>query len=149
MKPDTKKLLLIYDEDKAWEFPYRFDSKDIEIRARKVHAELSKHFGKLKFEDWIYHQDASFGLAIIFKPYEKLTSEAIQQPVIRFSNFGNLATFTLESLLPDNARHVIIDALSQNGFLFVDSEELDEPYDGVMSSNEFVTTWWIRYFDWL
>ena len=74
---------------------------------------------------------------------------AIQQPVLRFSNFGSLATFTLEELLPDNARRIIVESLSRNRFVFVDAEELDEPYDGVMSPNESVSTWWIRYFDWL
>jgi hypothetical protein len=149
MDPETKKLLLLHDEDNAWEFPSRFDAKDIETRARTVFSELCGYFGELEFEDWIYNQDASFGLAIIFKPYEKKTSKIIQQPVIRFSNFGNLATFTLEELLPENARQIIVDSLSKNGFIFVDAEEIDETYDGVMSPNKSIPTWWIRYFDWL
>ncbi|MHB9089338.1 MAG: hypothetical protein ACYC5A_08985, partial [Thermoleophilia bacterium] len=146
---ETKKLLLLHDEDQAWEFPSHFDADDMEKRARKVHSELCSHFGKLEFEDWIDNQDASFGLAIIFKPYEKKTSSIMQQPVIRFSNFGNFATFTLEELLPENARRIIIDSLNHNGFIFIDAEEIDEPYDGVMAPNESISTWWIRYFDWL
>ncbi|MGZ3236381.1 MAG: hypothetical protein ACXWIN_00220 [Burkholderiaceae bacterium] len=149
MKPETKKLLLLHDEDQAWEYPNQFDAENMEKRAREVYSELCGHFGELKFEDWIFNQDASFGLAIIFKPYEKKTGTILQQPVVRFSNFGNLATFTCEDLLPENARRVIVNSLSQNGFVFVDSEEIDEPYDGVMAPNESISTWWIRYFDWL
>lgn len=149
MKTETKKLLLLYDENQAWEYPTQLDSAEIETRARKVHAELRDHFGNLGFEDWKDNQDASFGLAIIFKPFEKTTSLAIQQPVIRFSNFGNLATFILEDLLPENARQIIVESLFRNGFIFIDAKELDEPYDGVMSPNKTITTWWIRYFDWL
>lgn len=149
MNTNTKQLLLMHDEDQAWEFPSQFDAKELESRARKVFSELCANFGELAFEDWVHNQDASFGLAIIFKPHEQTTSSAIAQPVVRFSNFGNLATFTFEELLPDNARTIIIDSLSRNGFSFVDSEELDEPYDGVMSPSDTISTWWIRYFDWL
>ena len=149
MKPATKKLLLQHDEDNAWEFPSIFDANEIEQRARKVHSEFSGEFGNLVFEDWVHNQDASFGLAIVFKPYEIANSFAIQQPVIRFSNFGNLATFTYEEQLPKDARQTIVESLSRHGFTYVDAEELDEPYDGVMSPNEAVSTWWIRFFDWL
>lgn len=149
MNPETKKLLLQYDEDQAWEFPSSFDANEIERRARKVYAELCERFGNLEFEDWIHNQDASFGLAIIFKPFEIVNSFAVQQPVIRFSNFGNLATFTYEEQLPKNARQAIVESLSRHGFIYVDSEELAESYDGIMSPNEAVSTWWIRFFDWL
>jgi hypothetical protein len=152
MKPETKKILLQYDEDQAWEFPSDFSAKDIERierRARNVHAKLSKHFGNLTFEDWIHNQDASFGLAIIFKPCDKESSIGIEQPIIRFSNFGNLATFTKEELLPKNANQVIIDCLTQNGFIYVNAEELDERYDGIMAPNKSISSWWVRYFDWL
>lgn len=149
MNAETKRLLLLHDEDQAREFPRQLDRADLEKRARKVHAELCEHYGDLEFEDWIYNQDASFGLSIILKPFEETTSGICAQPVIRFSNFGNLATFTLEELLPENARQTIVEALSRNGFVFVDAEELDEPYDGVMSPSESISTWWTRYFGWL
>ena len=149
MTPETKNLLLKFDEDHAWEFPSDFDEKDIERRARKVHTELGVGFGELRFEDWMHNQDASFGLAVILKSYERKTPHAIYQPAIRFSNFGNLATFTLGELLPKDARKNIIDCLGKNGFIYVDAHELDAPYDGVMAPKDSISTWWVRYFDWL
>ncbi len=52
MSPETKKLLLLHDEDQAWEFPSSFNHDDIEHRARLVYSDLCKTFGKLVFEDW-------------------------------------------------------------------------------------------------
>ena len=140
-------MLLLHDEERRWEFPSRFNAIDIEQRAWKVHAELCERFGDLGFDDWI--QDASFHVAIVFKPYEATTSTARRQPEVRFSNFGNLATLTFEDLLPENARHAIVESLSKHDFVFVDADELDEPYDGVMSTEGSTITWWTRYFDFL
>ena len=150
MKPETKKILLSYDDDQAWEFPHDFNSKDIEKRARQVYAELcDKVREPVKFEDWIYNQDASFGLAIVFDPHKHKKSTNIRQLVIRFSNFGNLATFSYAGKSLTSTNQTIIESLSRNGFIYVDSSELEEPYDGVMAPNKTISTWWIRYFDWL
>ncbi|MEM8943593.1 MAG: hypothetical protein AAGD11_00300 [Planctomycetota bacterium] len=149
MSPETKSLLLRFDEEQAWEFPSNFNARDIENRARKVFSELCEAYGKLVFEDWELHQDASFGLAIAFVSHQVKNSLRTTQPTIRFSNFGNLATYTAKELLPNNAGQDILEALKRYGFMYVDSEDLDEPHDGVMSPNKAVSTWWIRYFDWL
>ncbi|MDO5639743.1 MAG: hypothetical protein Q4G28_07720 [Neisseria sp.] len=149
MNPETKALMRMYDENNAWEFPSQCDTDDIERRARAVYGELCGHFDHLAFEGWIYHQDASFGLAIVFPP-QPLPPDSFMAASVRFSNFGNLATLIFEEQLAENAKPIIVDSLSKHGFTFVDARELmNEAYDGIMSSDPCIPTWWVRYFDWI
>ena len=147
MHPDTKALLLKYDEADAWEYPSNFDGEHIEQRARAVFAELDNCFDGLVFEDWLYNQDASFGLAVVFPLPE--SDRFIQAPSLRFSNFGNLAALAFEEGLPEQAKPLIVASLARHGFVFIESDALDEAYDGVMSPDPVLTTWWARYFDWI
>jgi hypothetical protein len=103
----------------------------------------------IEFEDWVCNQDASFGLAINLIKYQQTERRGILQPTIRFSNFGNLVTFTWGDLLPEDFKIIIIETLKKYEFNYVVCEELDCPYDGVMQEHDFLNTWFTRYFDWL
>jgi len=149
MNIQTKKLLLQFDEYDYYEFPKNFDEKDIESRARKVFSEILTIESEIYFEDWVHNQDASFGLAIILKKYQKTEGQNIYQPTILFSNFGNLVTFTMKESLPEKLINKILNALKTNKFKYIDDNELDSPYDGSMQGNETFQTWWDRYFEWL
>ena len=150
MRPEIRLLLEGCDEDGRYEFPSNFSPDDVEKRARAVHAGLAARGFDSVFEDWGHNQNASFGLALIFRQFEKASGrQCIAQPVVRFSNFGNLATLTMLDLLPPDLGKAVTLVLQEHGFHYVPCDELHEEYDGVMAGNSDFPTWWVRYFDWL
>jgi hypothetical protein len=149
MNQDLKTLLHKFDEDGAYEFPVNFDYETLEIMARAVENHLVSSGLKTTFEGAVYNQDASFSIAIILDDYKKVSSSAVQLPVIRFSNFGFMATLTYIDFMPENISKLIIDVLIKNKFMYVPCDDLKVEYDGVMNDKRTFSTWWIRYFDWL
>ena len=150
MNNDYQKLLHTYDEEGNYEFPSEFNEQDLESRARKVYNSISSMGLSCKFEDWVHNQDASFGLAIILNCFEdQSNSNMVAVPVIRFSNFGNLATFTFEELMPIEFSRLIPGLLKANGFNYIPQKVAESEYDGVMRGNPDFPTWWVRYFDWI
>ena len=153
----TRKLLHACDE-KSFEHPAHFKKKirdDLETRARAVYECVTELCGEAEFEDWNYNQDASFGLEILLTKFQTLSSRPtfaapdVICPVIRFSNFGNLATITLLEMMPEKFVASCIRSLEAHGFHYVPAEQLHCEYDGVMQGHERLRTWWTRYFDWL
>lgn len=70
---------------------------------------------------------------------------------VRFSSFGRLFSVwsvceSDEALAPDVIARVV-EVGRAAGFVYVDANELSEPYDGVHPHVR--GTWWIRFFDYL
>lgn len=148
MNAELKSLLISVDEVDALEFPEGFEADDIEKRARGVLGNLLDAGYDATFEDWIYNQDATFGLAILVKSFQKATNHGLAVVTVRFSNFGRLATFTWPDLATPEFSSLLLESLEEFGFQYIPSEELDVPYDGVNPASCF-PTWWVRYFDWI
>lgn len=150
MRPETRHLLCQFDEPGAYEFPTAFDYPDLERRAKLVFEDIQSSGIQAGFEGAIYHQDASFSIAILLHGFERQDAMAIYQPTVRFSNFGNLATITWMDQITEAAQDEICASLGRHGFNYVCADELDCEYDGIMAEkNDILRTWWIRYFDWI
>lgn len=149
MKPETRALLALYDEPDAFEAPAYFDYFEIELRAKEVARCLKEDGFCLTFEGAAYYQDASFSMALLFHDDEQSNCQFLDQPTIRFSNFGNLASITSSGRIPESVQIKIINALRKYGFIFIAEEELDCPYDGAMCDEKMFSSWWVRYFDWI
>ena len=148
MKESTRQTLARCDLPDSYEFPPRFDYAGFESRAQSVDRRLREHLGeRTTFEGAVHNQDASFGIAICLHTHEQCRSGGLFLPCLRFSNFGDLVSMTFSDLVPEDRHSEIEAAVREKGFTFIPEEELDEPYDGVMSGK--FRTWWIRYFDWL
>jgi hypothetical protein len=148
MIEETRRILQQHDEVDAYEFPRDFDYEALERRALIVNRRLNEVCGEAtKFEGAVYNQDASFSVAVCLHGHARSKAQGIYLPCIRFSNFGSLASVTWPELIPSDRLESIVQILKAEGFTFVAQDELDCPYDGVMSGK--FETWWIRYFDWL
>jgi hypothetical protein len=149
MSPETKEILVRFDEAGAYEFPAGFDYDDLERRAKLVCTDLESAGTRVAFEGAGYNQDASFSITILLRDYERTLDRALHLPTVVFSNFGNLTTVTLIANFPEGLLRLILASLAQHGFLYVSAEDLDSDYDGVMMERHIFPTWWSRYFDWL
>lgn len=147
MNPRTRAILERYDEPGSYEFHSEFDYPDMEARAQAVASELEAAGIKTRLEGAIYHQDASFSIAVLLVEYER-KGDGLCQSAIRFSNFGNLAAVTGSGHVPDCVLKAIARELDAQGFTLLPADELDDAYDGVMQDKS-LDTWWTRYFDWL
>jgi len=67
---------------------------------------------------------------------------------LRFSWFSKLFTIFGDRWTEYDVSGVL-ELLQENGFVYVPSGEIDEPYDGINDPFENGITWWIRYFDYL
>jgi hypothetical protein len=56
---------------------------------------------------------------------------------------------TLIDLIPIDQVPNILNALENAGFQYIEYDELDESYDGIMEDKNTFSSWWIRYFDWI
>lgn len=157
MRQETHDILLSVDEKNNWEYP-----KDFHWGKRmKLIQEFKKQFEDIfKFELDIDKnvQDASFttDLGLLDEKFydRKTGTGALRYRFsFRFSNFGKLYTFlNMPTTIDSEYYQEIIDCqsiLNDSGFIFIDSFELDELYDGVNEPYETGLTWWTRYFDYL
>lgn len=149
MHPDTHAILMSLDERGQYEFPARFDAEEAERVARKLNEDLAQRGINTRFEDWIHNQDASFGLAIVLISASRETLRGNIEPTIRISNFGKMAAITFEDQLSTETLEIVKDAIIANGYTCMNENELDEAYDGVNAPDQALSTWWIRYFDWI
>ncbi len=142
-------MLMTCDEVGAYEFPSDFDAHAVEQGARELNAMLVRQGIETRFEDWIFNQDASFGLAIIIESAVKDTPHGRIEPTVRISNFGKMAAITFEDQMPSDVKQIVRNTLTETGYSCFSEDELDVPYDGVNVPNQAFPTWWVRYFDWL
>lgn len=137
-------LLRQYDDPWSWEYPVGFDYDAATRRFAKFADALSALLGvPLKSETGSHIQDASFHSQI----YVPLDSE--RYTLIRFSNFGNMATVREDELVPDEMKGTIIDLFEKHGYVYVPATVLDQPYTGTNTGVTGIRNWWIRYFDWV
>jgi hypothetical protein len=153
MTPETKSILLRFDEIGQYETPSKFDYKTLQQRVIKLRDDLQKHFGlDFKIDDQV--QDASFycyiriPTGLVIKP-RKDTGYSIS-----ISNFGSLATINFMEEYSEETNSSIKNILKKHEFQFLDADEIDEPYDGRFEEFKKITpdsppTWYVRYFDFL
>ncbi len=156
MRPEIHNILISADEKARWEYPKKFRWN----KRMKLIQEFKKEFESVfKFQLDIDKnvQDASFttDLGLIDETYydRKTGTGALSYKfAFRFSNFGNLYTvLNMPDLNSEYYKEILIcrEILKDSEFIFIDSSELDEEYDGVNEPYEKGLTWWIRYFDYL
>lgn len=153
MTPETKRLLLKFDERGRWETPSNFNHQQLRTKVFELIDELEQNFKiKFKLDDQI--QDASF-FADIRIPHELVNNPRTDIGYsIRISNFGNLSTINFQEEYSESTTNKFIEVLERTGFSYVNSDDLDYDYDGTFeqfrtSQGEHSSTWFIRYFDYI
>lgn len=153
MTPETKKLLLNFDEDGRWETPSNFNYNKLRTQVTKLVNELQKTFDlNFVLDDQV--QDASF-FADIRIPHELVNNARTELGYsLRISNFGNLSTINFQDEYSEATTNKFIEVLERNGFSYVNADELDNDYDGTFeqfrnSQGQYSNTWYIRYFDYI
>jgi hypothetical protein len=137
-------LLRQHDDPRRWEYPTGFDYDAATRRFAKFTEALSALLKvTLKSESGSYIQDASFHSQI----YVPLDSE--RYTLIRFSNFGNMATVSEDEPVSEELMRAIVELLEKHGYVYVPAAVLDQPYTGENPGVTGIRTWWIRYFDWV
>jgi hypothetical protein len=141
---DFSRLLAMHDHPTIWEYPPGFDYEAASAKFATFVAALTEGLGRpLKVETGSLIQDASFH-SQAFLP---LPSD---EPVlIRFSNFGDMATVSDEELVPEVALKLVTELLKRHGYAYVPAAILNAPYSGTNPGVTGISTWWIRYFDWV
>jgi hypothetical protein len=149
MNPKTLKLLKAADDPVQVEFPKGFDWKRdwprLVERVKAVIPDVEKILGRNLVLD-TGPQDATF-FADLSLPYQHDSKYTVI--ALRFSYFGNL--FTTWSVcqsesIPRSKVKKIIAAVERHGFIYVDKNDLNEPYSG--ANPKFMRTpWWFRFFD--
>ena len=153
MNKETKSALLQFDERGRFETPSEFNHAKLKNRVIKLTEDLRTHFGfGFRIDDQV--QDASFYGDIL------IPVELIKEPKqdvgysIRISNYGSFATINFQDEYSVQTNSDIRDILRKHDFLFLDSAQLDEVYDGQFEEFKKILggvlpTWYIRYFDYL
>lgn len=137
-------LLRQHDDPRRWEYPVGFDYDTAMRRFADFANALSTLLSvPLRSETGNYIQDASFHSQI----YLPLDSE--RYALIRFSNFGDMATVSEDEPLPEEMKRVIINLFAKHGYVYVPATVLDQPYTGANPGVTGIENWWIRYFDWV
>ncbi len=149
MTTQIREILTRFDELGAYEFPRQFRYSELRCKTERVFALVARLGLRITLEGAEHNQDASFSIAILLHDFERLTPTGLFRPVIRFSNFGNLATITATEFIHESTIEKIVEILDANGFIYLSANELDADYDGVMQDRTTYKSWWIRYFDWL
>lgn len=144
MSDDHAELLRRYDDPLHWEYPVDFDYEEAIRRFRQFAVELESHWGKpLPIESDGAIQDASFHSQI------KIPLADGNIVFVRFSNFGNMATFTEDIAVPEDLKTLLISLLEKRGYVYMPAPILDQRYSGINPGVSGISTWWIRYFDYV
>lgn len=150
MNSELHELLKSCDVLGAWESPTdaNWDQSIGEIRGLKI--EIERVLGvSTRLDDQV--QDASFfaDLGLLKQQPSANGSLALSYEIcLRFSWFSKLFTIFGDRWTEYDVSGVL-ELLQENGFVYVPSGEIDEPYDGINDPFENGITWWIRYFDYL
>jgi hypothetical protein len=121
------------------------------------HIPRDPHYDRLRERTLFYEtgtgiQDASFHGQILL-PHSLLTEDALREDSLirlRTSNFGRLATaYDDDALVRPDALSTIISVLEEQGYTYVPTVVLNEPYPGKNPGVCGFRTWGMRYFDWI
>ncbi|MFG0285341.1 MAG: hypothetical protein ACF8R7_13055 [Phycisphaerales bacterium JB039] len=144
MPTDYLELLRRHDDPVLWEYPEGFDHTRAVLRFRRFAEHLESRWEKpIRTETEIEIQDASFHSQIF------VSVSHGGRVVIRFSNFGDMATFEEEAAVPDDLRETLLSLFEHHGYVYVPYDVLTEPYTGSNPGVTGIRDWWIRYFDWV
>lgn len=106
----------------------------------------------LFYETGIGIQDASFHGQILL-PHSLLTEDAVKEDSLirlRISNFGQLATlYDEDTLVRPDVLSTIVSVLEEQGYTYIPTIVLNEPYSGKNPGVSGFRTWGMRYFDWI
>lgn len=159
MKTRIRQILHDADRLGEWEFPSDA-AENPWPKIREIAADLSRVVGTvLDIDNGV--QDASFltDVGLLDAEYYDRTNKTgalVYIFAFRFSNFGRL--FTLhgrewKTRYEEFNLGVSVELISRNGFQYVESDQLNVPYDGINGPNNPICgtqlTWWIRFFDYI
>lgn len=141
---DFTEPLQRHDDPEHWGYRPGFDYKIAARRFTKFTEALSSALGvPLKSETGNTIQDASFH-SQIFLPVEEE-----RYTLIRFSNFGDMATISADEPVPTALMEAVVKLLDKHGYVYVPASILEQPYTGRNPGVTGISNWWIRYFDWV
>jgi len=144
MATDYIALLQRFDDPLNGECPLGFDRDQAVHRFLRFADEVAALVGQpIQAETQGDIQDASFH-SQIFIPVND--SEFV---LVRFSNFGEMVSFSEEVTAPDALRRTLIKLFEKHDYVYVPADVLNEPYSGKNPGVTGIRNWWIRYFDWL
>ena len=137
-------LLRRFDDAGRWEYPAGFDYARAVQRFKRIAEELASRWDKpLTVETESHIQDASFHSQIMVPVRD---GEFV---LVRFSSFGDMATFAEEVAIPDDLRGTLLELFQEHGYIYVPARVLEAPYSGENPGVTGIRSWWIRYFDWV
>lgn len=152
MNTEKLKLLELADDSTACEFPPGFNHRASMKRVKDLKPKLSAIVGK-PFTLDVNVQDASFftELAIIEPPVYGVNMSRYVLG-IRFSSFGNFFAVWSNSIkekIEDAKINQVIAETEAAGFVYIDSETLEQKYTGKNRYLADLENWRLRYFDYL
>lgn len=141
---DYTDLLNKHDHSKFWEYPPGFDYKAAQAKFAKFADELKATLdANLRTETGSHIQDASFHSQIFLS----LPDEG--QTVIRFSNFGGMVTYSEDEVVPEAVAEILKKLFEKYDYQYVPESVLIQPYSGKNPGVTGISSWWVRYFDWV
>lgn len=148
---DYLAILNEQDDPAAWERPSDFNGADETDRFNRLASMIDQEFG-MQCRRWSgpQSQDSSF-LGQIELPSNIYRDKAAESNhrILRISNFGRMAAIYGDNLLHDAFRVRIQSILERNGYRLIPMTILQQPYTGKNPGVTGISTWWIRYFDWI
>lgn len=141
---DYAQLLASHDHPTHWEHPPGFDYQAAVARFVRFVADLSTALGQpVPSETGVHIQDASFHSQAF------LPLPGGRQGIIRFSNFGDMATVDDSEPLPEATMALVEELLARHGYTYIPAHVLDVDYTGNNPGVTGIQSWWIRYFDYV
>jgi len=163
MDPETLRILQAADDSRECEVPSGFDWDRESSRARQLVPVLEEIVGrKFHVES---PQDASFFADVTTYDDRKTpggTTVRTTVLAVRLSSFGKLfSLWAIKSMhrdgrwttgdhpsIAEETKRRVIEAVRHRDNVYVDFDDLQEPYTG--ANPHFVgRTWWVRFFDYI
>lgn len=141
---DYKELLKKHDHPTRWEHPPGFEYRAASLKFERMVAELSALLDvPIQSESGVQIQDASFHC----QAFIPLAGE--HRAVIRCSNFGGMATVSVDEPVPEDTMRIMTDLLNRHDYVYIPEIELQERYTGENPGVTGIDSWWIRFFDYV
>ncbi len=139
MDDALRSLLMQHDDGIHWEYPAGFDHGRATNRFAAFASALSAELPEpVTTETGTSIQDASFHSQIL-----------LPGGALRFSSFGDMIAFTPDHEIPTRHVEAVVALAVRHGYTLVPTSALETPYDGAGAGSTEISTWWIRFFDWL
>lgn len=155
VEPYELEVLRSLDEPNSLEFPHGFSYLIYQSRFNALAVAIGEVFGSPCTPDREV-QDASFHGDIVI-PAE--ITESRERVIIRVSNFGSLVTVSAGGLARDSTlavealheedRERIERVASSLGYRLISGNVLRQNYDGPTALDDWQSTWWHRFFDYM